>query len=61
MKTNILQDFHICIGVTLRYLHFCPNFFGHVEKEHDVKAKHNFKIYDFINWETITQYFNKLK
>ena len=32
-----------------RYLHFCSDFFGHVEKRVDKKAKVNFKIYDVIN------------
>ena len=29
-----------------RYLSFCPDFFGHVGKQLDKKAKVNFKIYD---------------
>ena len=36
----------------LRYLNFCPDFFGHVEKRLDKKVKVYFKIYDVINWET---------
>ena len=36
----------------LRFLNFCPDFFGHVGKRFDKKAKVNFKIYDVINWET---------
>ena len=36
----------------LRYLNFCPNFFAHVGKRLNYKAKVNFKIYDIINWET---------
>ena len=34
----------------LRYLNVFPDFFGHVEKWLDKKAKVNFKIYDVINW-----------
>ena len=34
----------------LRYLHFCPYFFGYVGERQDKKAKVNFKIYDFTNW-----------
>ena len=36
----------------LRYLNFCPNFFGHVGKSLDKKAEVNFKNYDVIYWET---------
>ena len=36
----------------LRYLHFCPDFFGYIRKRFDRKAKENFKIYGFINWNT---------
>ena len=32
----------------VRFLNFCPQFLGHVEKELDKKAKVNFKIYDII-------------
>ena len=35
----------------LRYLSFCSDFFGHVEKLLDEKAKVNFKISDVIDWE----------
>ena len=34
-----------------RYLDFCPDFFDHVEKRLDKKAKANFKIYDVTEWE----------
>ena len=37
----------------LRNLNFYPDFFGHVEKQLDKKAKVNFKICDVINWEKI--------
>ena len=37
---------------SLRNLNFCPDFFGHVEKRLDKKAKVNFTIYNVINWET---------
>ena len=36
----------------LRYLNFCPDFSGHVEKRLDKKAKVNFKTYDVISRET---------
>ena len=36
----------------LRYLIFFPEFFGHVGKRIDKKAKVNFKIYDISDWET---------
>ena len=36
----------------LRYLTFFPEFFGHVGKPTDKKAKVNFKIYDIPDWET---------
>ena len=39
MKTPL--DFGICISVPLRYLNFCLNFFGHVRKRLDKKAKVN--------------------
>ena len=35
---------------TLRSLHFCPDFFGYVEKGLDEKA--NFKIYYITDWTT---------
>ena len=35
----------------IRYLYFCPDIFGHVEKRLDKRAKVTFKIYDVINWE----------
>ena len=34
----------------LRYLHFCRDVFGYVEKSLDEKAKVNFKIYGVTNW-----------
>ena len=49
----------------LRYLNFCLNFFGHVGKRLDKKAKVYFRIYDVINREAnncnidIDQYFKK--
>ena len=36
----------------LRYLHFCPDFFGYVGKRLDQKTKVDFKIYDATNWNT---------
>ena len=36
----------------LRYLNFCPGFFGHIRRRLDNKAKFNFKIYDGTIWET---------
>ena len=42
-----------------RYLNFCPEHFGYVEKWLDKKAKINFKIYNTTNWEknnTIIRY-----
>ena len=36
----------------LKILDFCSDFFGHVGKRLDEKAKVNFKIYDVINYET---------
>ena len=36
----------------LRYLDYFLDFFSHVGKRLDKKAKVNFKIYDGINWET---------
>ena len=30
----------------------CPDFFGHVGKRLDEKAKVNFKIYEATDWET---------
>ena len=35
-----------------RYLNFCSEIFGHVEKLLDKNAKVNFKINDITNWET---------
>ena len=51
--------------LVLRYLNFCPNFFGHVGKRLDKNVKVNFKFHDVINWETknynthIPQYLKK--
>ena len=36
----------------LRYLNFCPDFFGHIEKRLDKKTKVNLKIYDAKDWQT---------
>ena len=36
----------------LRYLNFSPDFFDHVEKQLDKKAKINFKMSDVTNWIT---------
>ena len=33
----------------LRYLYFCLDFFGHMEKRLDKRAKINFKFYDVTN------------
>ena len=46
----------------LKILHFCPDFFGHVEKWLDKKNKINFKIYDVTDdkYNThIVQYLKK--
>ena len=49
----------------LSCLKFCPDFFRHVGKRLDKKAKANFKIHAVINWETnnyntrIAQYLKK--
>ena len=39
--------------VLKKYINFCHDFFGHVGKGTNKKAKVNFKIYDVANWETI--------
>ena len=36
----------------LRYLNFCPDFFGHVGKQFVKKAMANLKIYDVTTWIT---------
>ena len=36
----------------LKTFNFCPDFFGHVGKRRDKKAKINFKIYNVTDWET---------
>ena len=36
----------------VKYLNFCPNFFGHVGKRFEKKAKVNFKIYDVTDCTT---------
>ena len=41
------------MSVPLRCLSFCSEFFGHIVKWLDKKAKVNFKICDITNWETI--------
>ena len=38
----------------LRYLHFCPVFFGHAGKPLAKKPKLYLKIYGVMNWKTIT-------
>ena len=38
--------------VLLRYLNLCPDYFSHVRKQFDMKAKVNFKINDFTVWTT---------
>ena len=49
----------------LSCLNFCPNFFRHVGKRLDKKAKVNFKIHAVKNWATnnydtrIAQYLKK--
>ena len=35
-----------------KYLDFCPNFFGHVGKRLEKKAKLNFNIYDVTECTT---------
>ena len=39
----------------LEYLHFCLDFFGHVGKWVDKKAKINFKFYGATDW-TVNNY-----
>lgn len=36
----------------IRYLTFWSDFFGHVGKQLDKKARVDFKIHGVINWET---------
>ena len=36
----------------LKYLNFCLDFFRHIGKQLDKKAKVNFKTYEVTNWET---------
>ena len=52
------------LSLLKKNLSFCPNFFDHVRKQLDKKAKLNFKIYDVTEW-TInncnTQFPNILK
>ena len=36
----------------LKIFKFLPCFFGHVEKQFDLKDKVNFKFYDVTTWET---------
>ena len=36
---------------SVRYLNFCPDFFGHAAKQLDKKDKDDLKVYDVINWE----------
>ena len=38
----------------LRCLSFCPDFFGHVGKQLNKKAKVSFKTCDVMNWEKYT-------
>ena len=35
----------------LRYLQFCPDFFGYIGKRLDKKPKVNLEIYDATNWK----------
>ena len=42
----------------LRYLGFCPNFYGHVGKWLDEKAKVNFKYYGATDWTIVNCYTN---
>ena len=37
--------------VLLRYLNFCPDFYGHAGKQPNKKTKVNFKIYGIKNCE----------
>ena len=41
--------FTVKLFLFFRYLSFCPEHFGYVEKWLDKKAKINFKIYDVTN------------
>ena len=36
----------------LRYFNFCSDFYGHVGKLFDEKAKVNSKMYDITYWQT---------
>ena len=53
-----MPPFHPCAAPKkpilnrVKYLHFCPDFFGYVGKPFDEKAKVNFKIYDVKNSNT---------
>ena len=50
MMKNYLY-FNLKRFLFLRYINFCPDFFGHVGKRLDKEAEINFKIYDVINWK----------
>ena len=53
MMKNI---FHFANVFVLKIFKFLSDFFGHVEKRLDKKAKVNFKTYDVISGET--NYYN---
>ena len=44
--------FHLRSSFRLRYISFCPNFYGQVGKRLDKKAKVNFKIREVTTWKT---------
>ena len=60
-------DFHFTFKAVfiLKIFKFCPDFFGHVGKRLDKKAKVDLKFYDVPTWEThnynthITQHLKK--
>ena len=39
------------IFLLLKFLNFCPHYFGHVGKRIDEKVKVIFKLYDVKDWE----------
>ena len=53
MKRNVLISCQKLFSF-LKYLHFCPDFFGYIEKWLDKKGKFNFKIYDVTDQTKIS-------
>ena len=50
MKMLFISSYKLFFS--LSYLNCSPQFFGHVGKRFNEKAKVIFKIYDFVDWET---------